>query len=86
MAALFSADYQLLWTGVLALALFFPVRKLIWVLYIRRAQKAADLDLEPEEQARLLKRAGVTAILLCVVFSYLYTSHLMGGSLPGAGL
>ena len=84
MAALFSADYQLLWTAVLALGLFFPVRKLIWVLYVRRAQKTADVD--DAEQARLRKRAGVTAALLCLVFAFFYTAHLLGDGQPGAGL
>ena len=82
MAAIFSADYQLLWAAVLALALFFPVRKLIWVLYVRRAKGSAEID--DAEQARLRKRAGVTAALLCAVFSYFYTAHLLGGQ-PGAG-
>ncbi len=77
MATLFSADFQWFWTLVLALALFFPVRKLIWVLYVRRAQRAAELD--EAEQAHLLKRAGVTAALLCLVFSFFYTGHLFGG-------
>ena len=82
MAAIFSADYQFLWASVLALGLFLPVRKLIWVLYMRRAQKRAEID--DVEQARLRKRAGVTAALLCAVFSYFYTAHLLGGQ-PGAG-
>jgi len=82
MAALFSADYQLLWAAALTLALFFPVRKLIWVLYVRRAKGSAKID--DVEQARLRKRASVTATLLCAVFSYFYTAHLLGGQ-PGAG-
>ena len=84
MAAIFSADYQLLWAAVLTLALFFPVRKLIWVLYVRRAQGRADID--DAEQARLRKRASVTAVLLCGVFSYFYTAHLLLGGQPGAGM
>ena len=82
MAAIFSADYQFLWASLLALGLFLPVRKLIWVLYVRRAKNRAEID--DVEQARLRKRAGVTAALLCAVFSYFYTAHLLGGQ-PGAG-
>ena len=82
MAAIFSADYQFLWASVLALGLFLPVRKLIWVLYVRRAKSRAEIG--DVEQARLRKRAGVTAALLCAVFSYFYTAHLLGGQ-PGAG-
>ena len=74
MAEFFSADYQLLWATVLALALFLPVRRLIWVLMVRRAERRTDTD--AAEQQRLLRRAGVTAALLCFVFAVLYTATL----------
>jgi hypothetical protein len=74
MEALFTRDYWLFWMAVLALALFFPVRKLIWVLYVRRAQRRGAVD-EAEKQ-RLLRRAGVTAAMICFVFSYFYTDQL----------
>lgn len=77
MEALFSKDYELLWTLVLALALFLPVRQLIWVLYVRRAQKDGE-TMETARQ-RLKRRAGVTAALLCFVFAYLYTNYLFQG-------
>lgn len=74
MEALLTRDYWLFWMAVLALALFFPVRKLIWVLYVRRALRRGTVD-EAERQ-RLLRRAGATAALVCFVFSYLYTDQL----------
>ncbi|NKB55622.1 MAG: hypothetical protein GKS00_04730 [Alphaproteobacteria bacterium] len=74
MADIFSAEYQYLWTAILAFALFLPVRRLIWVLMIRRAERTAETD-EAERQ-RLLRRAGVTATLLCFVFAFLYTATL----------
>lgn len=74
MEALFSKDYMLLWLVALAAALFFPVRHLIWVLYVRRASKAGEVD-ETERQ-RLKLRAGFTAALLCLAFAFLYTQHL----------
>jgi len=74
MEALFTRDYWLLWMAVLALALFLPVRKLIWVLYVRRAQRGGKVD--EAERRRLLRRAGVTAALICLLFSYLYTHQL----------
>jgi hypothetical protein len=75
MADLFSADYQLLWALVLGLALFFPVRRLIWVLYVRRAERDGT-QTSNEERARLFRRAGMTAVLLCFVFAYFYTAHM----------
>lgn len=75
MAAYFTKDYFLLWAAVLALALFLPVRQLIWALYVRRATaKGANVD--QAESLRLKRRAGATAALLCFLFSVLYTMHL----------
>jgi hypothetical protein len=63
-----------LWTFVLALALFVPVRQLIWVLYVRRAAREQEPD--EAEKTRLKRRASVTAGLLCFVFSIAYTTYL----------
>ena len=60
-----------IWVIVLSTALFFPVRKLIWVLYVRKKQKAQS-EVSEEEKISLKKRASFTSILLCIVFSYLY--------------
>lgn len=75
MAELFTERYLLLWAVALALALFFPVRRLIWVLMVRRAMRKTQLD--EAEQLRLKKRAGVTAALLVFVFAYLYMGTLL---------
>ncbi len=77
MEALFDRSLQPLWALVLALALFLPVRRLIWVLYMRRAQKRQeDLDALRE---RLFRRATFTAALLSLIFSYMYTAYLFRG-------
>jgi hypothetical protein len=76
MEALFNRDYMLFWALVLGVALFFPVRQLIWVLYMRRAQRREAPD--ESESRRLKKRAAVTAALLCLVFALFYTNHLFG--------
>ena len=64
-----------LWIILLSTALFFPVRKLIWVLYVRKKQKTQQLVSEDEKRS-LKKRATFTAILLCVVFSYVYVKQV----------
>jgi hypothetical protein len=74
MAALNSPDYIWLWTLLLAAALFYPVRQLIWVIQVRRAERDGRQD--DARRALLRSRATVTAILLCAVFSFLYTAHL----------
>ena len=64
-----------LWVIFLSTALFFPVRKLIWVLYVRKKQKTQQLVSE-EEKSILKKRATFTAILVCIVFSYVYVKQV----------
>jgi len=64
-----------IWVLVLSVALFFPVRQLIWVLYVRKKQKAQKTVSEEEIKKEKI-RATFTSILLCVVFSYLYVSQV----------
>jgi cytochrome c biogenesis factor len=77
MAELFTKDYWLLWMIAMALALLIPVRQLIWVLYVRRAERRAEAD-EATRQ-RLKKRATATAALICLVFSFFYVNYLFQG-------
>ena len=64
-----------LWIVLLSTVLFFPVRKLIWVLYVRKKQKTQQ-SVSEEEKNSLKKRATFTAILLCIVFSYIYVKQV----------
>jgi hypothetical protein len=75
LAQFFTRDYIVLWVLLLAVLLYFPVRQLIAVLYIRRAQKKIG-EVDEAEQLRLKKRAGMTAGLLSLMFSYFYVAHL----------
>jgi len=63
------------WVLLLSLVLFFPVRKLIWILYVRKKQKTAT-NVSEDEKKILKKRATFTAVLLCVVFSYIYVKQV----------
>ena len=67
----YTSFHDPIWVILLSVALFFPVRKLIWVLYVRKKQKAQD-EVSEKEKMSLKKRANFTSILLCIVFSYLY--------------
>ncbi len=75
MEMIFQEDYAIVWMAALALALFLPVRKLVWVMYVRRAERRSG-PTEEAERRRLRNRASVTAALLCFVFSALYVNHL----------
>ena len=77
MEALFASEYRYLWMALLAAALFFPARQIIWVLSVRRAiGKAGEEEIDAAEKQRLKKRANVTSALLCSLFSQFYFSVL----------
>ena len=71
----YSLFHDPIWTLILGLALFFPVRKLIWVLYVRRKQKKQKLVSEQEINI-LKKKATFTSIFLSLVFSYVYVNQV----------
>tara|TARA_B100000029_G_C16959778_1_gene735758 strand:+ start:193 stop:432 length:240 start_codon:yes stop_codon:yes gene_type:complete len=64
-----------IWIILLSTALFFPVRQLIWVLYVRKKQKIQK-SVSDDEKKSLKKRATFTAVLLSIVFSYLYVGQV----------
>jgi len=64
-----------IWVILLTTALFFPVRQLIWVLYVRRKQKSQKIVSDTEMKS-LKKRSTFTSLFLCIVFSYLYVSQV----------
>lgn len=61
---------------VLALMLFFPVSKMIWVLSVRRTQRKQGKTLSREEANGQLARARFIAILLVFAFSWLFNLQL----------
>ena len=71
----YSLFHDPIWTLILGVALFFPIRQLIWVLYVRKKQKSQQ-SVSDEEKKSLKKRATFTSILLCVVFSYIYVNQV----------
>ena len=75
LTSLYIAFHDPFWIIVLSAALFFPVRQLIWVLYVRKKQKSQKIVSDDEKKV-LKKRATFTSILLCIVFSYLYVTQV----------
>ena len=71
----YIAFHDPFWIIVLSVALFFPVRQMIWVLYVRKKHKSQK-TVSDEEKKILKRRATLTSVLLCVVFSYLYVSQV----------
>ena len=71
----YIAFHDPFWIIVLSVALFFPVRQMIWVLYVRKKQKSQK-TVSDEEKKILKRRATLTSVLLCVVFSYIYVKQV----------
>ena len=71
----YIAFHDPIWVFVLTTVLFFPVRQMIWVLYVRKKQKSQKA-VSDDEKKILKKRATFTSVLLCIVFSYLYVSQV----------
>ena len=74
-ASFYIALHDPIWVVLLSAALFFPVRQLIWVLYVRKKQKSQKV-VSDEERKILKKRATFTSVLLCIVFSYIYVNQV----------
>jgi len=64
-----------LWIILLTVVLFFPIRQLIWVLYVRKQQKK-NKSVSDSEKKVLKKRATFTSIFLSIVFSYVYVNQV----------
>ena len=71
----YIAFHDPIWVVALSTALFFPVRQMIWVLYVRKKQKTQKI-VSDDEKKLLKKRATFTSVLLSVVFSYLYVTQV----------
>ena len=75
LASFYISFHDPIWVLILSVSLFFPIRQLIWVLYVRKKQKAQG-EVSKEEKINLKKRANFTSVLLCIVFSYLYVTQV----------
>ncbi len=80
MEAILSPEYSWVWSAALGVALFFPIRQLIWVMAVRRQQRKSGGRLpDGEAQDAMKSRAGVTSALLCLVFAAAYGGVMFGG-------
>jgi hypothetical protein len=73
-AEYYAVFHDPFWTLLLSTALFYPVRQLIWILYVRKKQKIQK-SVSEEEKKILKKRATFTSIFLSIVFSYIYVTQ-----------
>ena len=73
----------LLWVLALAVLLVWPVSRLVWVLSVRRMQRKLARELEADEVRGQRRRAWIVAIVLSLLFSWVYNASRLG--LPGGG-
>ena len=78
MIELYKTFHQPIWTFLLTIALFFPIKKILYQLYMRKFFKdnLDKKDLDEDLKTKLNKRARFTSILLSFVFSYLYVQNV----------
>ena len=62
----YIAFHDPIWIVALRLALFFPVRQMIWVLYVRKKQKSQKI-VSDDEKKILKKKSNVyfNSIMYC---------------------
>ena len=65
---------------VLALFLFFPVTRLVWVIRVRRFERKNGGKSTEEERQRQLRQARFISILIVLLFAFLYTKTLIAPS------
>jgi len=69
--------------ALLALLLFFPISKLVWILSVRRLQSKLQRELSQEEVNGQLARARFISLLIALLFSLLFNINSIG--FPGYG-
>ena len=79
MEAMVSPEYRWVWAAALGVALFFPVRQLIWVMAVRRQQRRSGQLPDEETRDSMKRRAAGTSALLCLVFAATYGGVMFGG-------
>lgn len=63
--------------AVLAVLLFFPVSRLVWILSIRRKERKLQRGLTGDEIAGERSRARFIAIPMVALFSFLFNLQLL---------
>ena len=78
MLELYKTFHQPVWPVALFAALYFPIKKILYQLYMKKFFKDNPNKNELDEliKTKLNNRARFTSILLSFVFSYLYVQNV----------
>jgi hypothetical protein len=63
---------------ILAILLFLPVSKMIWVISVRRLQRKSGRELSTAEIEAQKRRSRFIALLLLLPFSWFFNYGLLG--------
>ena len=63
---------------LLAVLLFLPVSRLIWVLSVRRLERRTKRKLSEEEIQGQLTRARMITVVIVAIFSFLFNARMLG--------
>ncbi len=64
-------------TALLAVALYFPVGRFIWVKQVRRLEKKLERDATSEERNALRRKTRLISGLIVIVFAFLFNKTLL---------
>lgn len=65
-------------TVVLAIALYFPVSRFVWVKRVRRLEKGLGRESTEEERYAVKYKTRLIAALIAVSFAYLFNTMMFG--------
>jgi hypothetical protein len=69
--------YYWLSVALLAVLLFLPAARLVWVLSVRRLERKLGQPLSPQEREGQRNRARFIAAIVCVIFSALFNYRIL---------
>jgi len=64
-------------TLVLAVALYFPVHRMIWVVRVRRAERQSGKPLSEAEREDMRRRSRMVAGIITICFAFLFNKALV---------
>jgi hypothetical protein len=70
--------YFILSVAILAILLFLPVSKLVWILSVRRLQRKLKQELSEAEINGQLARSRFIAMIVVILFSLLFNINFIG--------
>lgn len=69
--------------AILAVLLFFPISKLVWVISVRRLQRKLQRELSDAEVQGQRARAQFIAVFVSLAFSLTFNVNLLGWPVHG---